>query len=122
VLIAGGLGGTVSSANAAGNPVQGAAIVASRSQGLCVLCHAVPGTPAPLQGNLAPDLAGVGARWSADQLRERLVAPERFNPDTLMPSYRRSVGFTRVAASRRGQALFDEQQLEDVVAYLATLR
>ena len=96
--------------------------MASRSTSFCVLCHAVPGVPASQQGSLAPPLAGAGSRWSADQLRERLVAPERFNPDTLMPSFRRSSGFTRVAPARQGQALFDAQQLEDVVAYLATLR
>lgn len=107
---------------AAGDATRGAAIVASRSTSFCVLCHAVPGVPASQQGSLAPPLAGAGARWSADQLRERLVAPERFNPDTLMPSFRRSSGFTRVAPARQGQALFDAQQLEDVVAYLATLR
>ena len=107
---------------ATGDVTRGAAIVASRSTSFCVLCHAVPGVPASQQGSLAPPLAGAGARWSADQLRERLVAPERFNPDTLMPSFRRSSGFTRVAPARQGQALFDAQQLEDVVAYLATLR
>ncbi len=105
-----------------GNATRGAALVASRSQGLCVLCHAVPGVAAPLQGTLAPDLSGVGARLSAAQLRERLTAPERFNPDTLMPNYRRSTGFDRVAANRRGQALFTEAQVDDVVAYLSNLR
>jgi sulfur-oxidizing protein SoxX len=106
----------------AGNVTRGAALVASRSQGLCVLCHAVPGVAAPLQGTLAPDLSGVGARLSAAQLRERLTAPERSNPDTLMPSYRRSAGLVRVAANRQGQALFTEAQVDDVVAYLSTLR
>lgn len=105
-----------------GDATRGAALVTSRSQGLCVLCHPVPGVAAPLQGNLAPSLAGVGARWTAAQLRERIAHPERFNPDTLMPSYRRTDGFTRVAAGRQGQALFTEAQLDDVVAYLATLR
>jgi len=105
-----------------GDAARGAALVASRSQGLCVLCHAVPGVAAPLQGSLAPSLAGVGTRLSATQLRERLTAPERFNPDTLMPSYRRSEGFVRVAATRQGQALFTEAQVDDVVAYLGRLR
>jgi len=105
-----------------GDATRGAALVASRSQGLCVLCHPVPGVAAPLQANLAPDLSGVGARLSAAQLRDRLTAPERFNPDTLMPSYRRSEGFVRVAANRQGQALFTEAQVDDVVAYLRTLR
>ena len=105
-----------------GNATRGQAIVASRSTSLCLLCHAVPGVPASQQGTLAPDLAGAGTRWSIDQLRQRLETPERFNPETLMPAYRRSEGFTRVANARRGQAIFDAQQLEDVVAYLATLR
>jgi sulfur-oxidizing protein SoxX len=87
-----------------------------------VLCHAVPGVAAPSQGTLAPPLSGVGTRLSAAQLRERLTAPERFNPDTLMPSYRRSEGFVRVGANRQGQALFTEAQVDDVVAYLSTLR
>ena len=105
-----------------GDIARGAALVSNRSLGLCVLCHAVPGTPPSGQGTLAPDLSGAGARWSADQLRERLRAPERFNPGSLMPSYRSSQGLSQVAAARRGQPLFDEQQLEDVVAYLGTLR
>ena len=105
-----------------GERSRGAAIVASRAVGLCVLCHAVPGVPASQHGSLAPPLDGAGSRWTADQLRERLVRPERFNPDTLMPSFRRSSGFDRVAPARQGQALFDAQQLEDVVAYLVTLK
>jgi L-cysteine S-thiosulfotransferase len=59
---------------------------------------------------------------SVDDLRARLVAPDRFNPETVMPSYARSDGFERVANARRGQALLDAQQIDDVAAYLATLR
>lgn len=121
-LCAGAGAARTDDASPAGDATRGAALVASRSQGLCVLCHPVPGVAAPLQGNLGPDLVGVGARLSAAQLRERLTAPERFNPDTLMPGYRRSTGFTRVAKARQGQALFTDAQLDDVVAYLATLR
>ena len=64
---------------------QGAAIVASRTVGLCVLCHAVPGMPVTQSGTIGPPLSGVGARWSAEQLRVHLIAPERFNPLTVMP-------------------------------------
>lgn len=105
-----------------GDPQRGAEIVRSRSIGLCVLCHAVPGVPAVHAGTLGPDLAGVGARYSSDQLRERLVAPERFNPDTLMPSATRRDGFTRVAAGRAGQPLLSTQQLEDVLSHLEQLK
>lgn len=105
-----------------GNPARGGALAASRTTGLCVLCHPVPGVAPVHQGNLGPDLAGAGARWSADALRERLLHPERFNPDTLMPAYGRTQGLVRVAPARRGRPLLDAQQIEDVVAWLGSLR
>jgi sulfur-oxidizing protein SoxX len=101
---------------------RGAAIVGSRSTGLCILCHAVPGVDAVHAGTLAPSLAGVGRRLDADELRLRLVAPRRFNPATIMPSYARTEGLDRVAQARRAQPLLDPRQVEDVVAYLQTLR
>jgi sulfur-oxidizing protein SoxX len=101
---------------------RGAAIVASRSTGLCVLCHAVPGVEAVHAGTLAPSLAGVGSRLGAEELRLRLVAPRRFNPATIMPSYAATEGLERVAAARRGQPILDSRQIEDVVAYLQTLK
>jgi L-cysteine S-thiosulfotransferase len=111
-----------SAAQAAGNAERGRAITESRTQGLCVLCHALPGVRAELAGTIGPSLAGVGARLPADDLRLRLTAPERFNADTVMPSYARSDGFERVADVRRGQPLLGAQQIDDVVAYLVTLK
>ena len=107
---------------AAGDAARGAALVASRSQGLCVLCHALPGQLPAHQGTLGPPLDGVGARLDADALRQRLLAPERFNPDTVMPAYGRSEGLVQVAAALRGKPLLAPAQIDDVVAYLATLR
>jgi sulfur-oxidizing protein SoxX len=107
---------------AAGDAQRGAAIAASRQTGLCVLCHALPGVSEQLSGTLGPDLAGVGARLSAAQLRERLLEPQRFNPDTLMPAYGHATGLRRVATARQGQPLLDAQQIDDVVAYLETLQ
>ena len=107
---------------AAGDAARGAALVASRSQGLCVLCHALPGQLPAHQGTLGPPLDGVGARLDADSLRQRLLAPERFNPDTLMPAYGRSEGLVQVATALRGRPLLAPSQVDDVVAYLATLR
>jgi L-cysteine S-thiosulfotransferase len=109
-------------AHAAGDAMRGAGIAASRTQGLCVLCHGLPGVPAVQSGTIGPSLAGVGARLSALELRERMVAPERFNAATVMPSYGRGDGFTRVASARRGQPLLDAQQIDDVVAYLGSLQ
>ena len=109
-------------AMADGAVLRGAAIVASRSQGLCGLCHALPGQPAHLQGTLGPPLAGVGSRYNAAELRQHLLAPERFNRDSVMPAYGRTDGLTRVATALQGRPLLAPAQIDDVVAYLASLR
>jgi sulfur-oxidizing protein SoxX len=106
---------------AAGDPARGRALAINR-QTTCVLCHAVPQTAATLQGDLAPDLAGSGGRWSEGQLRLRLVDASRLNPATIMPSYYRVDGLQRVAAAWRDRPILSAEQIEDVVAYLATLR
>lgn len=105
-----------------GDPARGRAIVADRQRSLCLLCHQAPLGEAGSQGDLGPDLAGVGRRLSAAELRARLVDPARFNPATVMPAYLRSDGLWRVAASWRGRSLLSADEVEDVVAYLSSLR
>ena len=105
-----------------GDPVRGKTIVADRQVGLCLLCHSGPFPDVRFQGDLAPDLAGAGARWSAGELRLRLVDSRRLNPDTIMPSYYRVDGLTQVAPTFAGKPLLDAGQIEDVVAFLMTLR
>lgn len=105
-----------------GDAVRGRAIVASRSLGLCLLCHTAPIPEERFQGNLAPDLAGAGGRWSESQLRLRIVDAARLNPDTIMPPYFRVEGLANVAAAFAGKTILTAQQVEDVVAYLATLK
>ena len=105
-----------------GDAVRGRAIVANRSVGLCLLCHSGPIPEERFQGNLAPNLAGAGSRATPDQLRLRLVDPARLNPDTIMPAYYRVDGLTRVARTFQGKTLLTADQIEDVVAYLASLR
>ena len=106
----------------AGDPEKGRAIVANRQLGLCLLCHSGPFQEERFQGNLAPDLRDVGARLNEDQLRQRLLDPARFNPKTIMPAYAKNDGLTRVAPSLQGKTLLSNEQIEDVVAYLATLK
>ena len=105
-----------------GDAARGRAIVLSRQAGMCLLCHTGPFPEESLQGTLAPDLAGAGARWSEGQLRLRIVDSRRVNPATIMPSYHRTDHLTRVGAAWRGRPVLDAQQIEDVVALLQTLR
>jgi L-cysteine S-thiosulfotransferase len=105
---------------AKGDPARGRAIVGNRQVGLCLLCHSGPFPEERFQGNLAPDLRNAG-RLGEAQLRARLVDPARFNPQTIMPPYYRTEG-TRVAPAYRGKPVLSAEQVEDVVAFLATLK
>jgi L-cysteine S-thiosulfotransferase len=105
-----------------GDAVRGREIVANRQVGLCLLCHTGPIPEERFQGNLAPDLAGTGSRWTEAQLRLRMVDASRFNPASIMPAYYKTEGLRRVAAPVKGKTILSAQQIEDVVAYLQTLR
>jgi len=106
---------------APGDAARGKAIVAARDTN-CILCHEVPGSGAAAMGNVGPALAGVGARLSGAQLRLRIVDSTRVNPESIMPSYHRVEGLSRVPAQLRGKPVLSAQQVEDVVAYLGTLK
>ena len=105
-----------------GDAARGRALVADRQASACLLCHAGPFPEERQQGDLAPSLAGAGARWSGAQLRLRVVDAARLNPATIMPPYHRVEGLTRVAPALAGKPILSAQQVEDVVAFLATLR
>ena len=105
-----------------GDAARGRAIVANRAAALCLLCHSAPIPEERFQGDLAPSLAGAGARSTPEQLRLRLVDAARLNSDTIMPPYYRLDGLTRVAKNFQGKTLLTAQQIEDVVAYLASLK
>jgi sulfur-oxidizing protein SoxX len=105
-----------------GDAARGRAIVADRHVGLCLLCHSAPIPEERFQGDIAPDLKGVASRLSEGQLRLRIVDSSRVNPATIMPSYYRTEGFARVAPTFRGKTVLGAEQIEDVVAYLMTLR
>ena len=102
-------------------PARGRRIVLDRETGNCLICHKVPEPAEPFQGDLGPDLSGVGTRLTAGQIRLRLVDESRLNPQTLMPPYYRVEGLSRVSARYRGKPVLTAQEIEDVVAYLGTL-
>jgi sulfur-oxidizing protein SoxX len=105
-----------------GDAGRGRAIVASRQAGLCLLCHSAPVPEEPFQGDLAPPLAGVGARYNEAQLRLRVVDPRRVNPASFMPAFHGANNPSRVGGAWAGKPILSAQQVEDVVAWLATLR
>lgn len=105
-----------------GDAARGRTIVANRSLGLCLLCHSGPIAEERFQGDLAPTLAGAGSRWSEGQLRLRIADDARLNADTIMPPYYRTTGLQRVARNFEGKTILSAAQVEDVVAYLATLK
>jgi L-cysteine S-thiosulfotransferase len=105
-----------------GDPIRGRAIIVDRQKGLCLLCHSGPYPEQRFQGDIAPSLAGAGTRLSQGELRLRMVDSTRINPQSVMPSYYRIDHLTRVAPAFRDKPILDAQEIEDVVAHLATLR
>jgi L-cysteine S-thiosulfotransferase len=110
--------------DAPGDPERGRALVVDSEKGNCVICHAIPieELPEGVAGDLGPPLDGVGARYGPAELRQRVADPKALNPDTLMPAYHVAEGLTRVDPAYRGRPILDAQEVEDVVAFLATLR
>ena len=104
-----------------GDAARGRALIVERSS-TCILCHSGPFPEQKFQGDLAPNLAGAGSRWSGGQLRLRLVDASRLNATTIMPAYYRNDGFNRVGPPWRGKPILSAEQIEDIVAYLMTLR
>jgi sulfur-oxidizing protein SoxX len=112
----------VSLTGAVGDAARGRGIVLNRHVGLCLLCHSGPFPEERLQGTIAPDLGGTGKRLSEGQIRLRIIESARINPATIMPAYFRAEGLTRVAPAFRGKTVLSAEQIEDIVAFLATLR
>lgn len=105
-----------------GDPENGRQVAIHRQKGNCLACHVMPIPDQPFHGQVGPDLAGVGSRYSIAELRLRVVNPKYTNPDTIMPAFFRTDGLHRVLKKFDGQPMLTAQEVEDVVAYLATLK
>lgn len=105
-----------------GDSAAGQTVFSERDQGHCVICHQVSGLEVPFQGNVGPDLSSVGERLSEGQLRLRIVDISKVAPDILMPSYFGTEGLHQVGEAYRGETILTARQVEDLVAYLATLK
>lgn len=105
-----------------GDAARGGAVFINRAQGHCVICHQVAALDIPFQGDVGPNLTTVGARFSPEQLRLRLVDYQLVRPDTLMPSYYRIHDLYQVEEASWGQPILTAQEIEDLVAYLSALK
>jgi len=106
-----------------GNTERGQAIAGNQSRGNCLACHLLPIPDEEFFGNLGPPLLGIGARQSVGMIRLHVVDQSRFNPETVMPGYYRPPQqLNRVAKDLLGRTWLTAQEIEDVVAYLASLK
>lgn len=112
-----------------GDAANGQEVYASKKQGNCVACHQISSVDASFPGNVGPSLDGVADRWSEAELRGILVNSKMTFEDTVMPAYYKVDGFIRPGKAYTGKAADDTfgplltgQQIEDLVAFLGTLK
>lgn len=106
----------------AGDAGRGARIVRNRETANCLICHTIPDPRETFMGEVGPPLAGVALRLTPRQIRLRLIDPTRINREAVMPAYHRTADLLRVDPRFEGRPVLTAQEIEDVVAYLATLK
>lgn len=112
-----------------GDPVEGRKVLGSRSLGNCIACHAnTEMSDVAWHGEVGPPLDGAGSRWTEAELRGIVANAKIMFPESMMPSFYKVDGFIRPGDAYTGKPakeitpLLTAQQIEDVVAYLATLK
>lgn len=113
-----------------GDPVAGAAHMVARGLGNCAACHRIDAMPdVPFQGNIGPELDGAADRWTEAQLRGIVSDAKHTFPESMMPSFYKVAGYVQPGAGFTGKPaeeplppLLTAQQIEDIVAYLLTLK
>ncbi|NIO38863.1 MAG: sulfur oxidation c-type cytochrome SoxX [Burkholderiales bacterium] len=99
------------------------AVFLNRKKGNCLACHVVSSlSDEPFHGEVGPPLDGVADRMSAGEMRLRVVDPKVVNEDTIMPAFYRTEGFERVLKDFEGKSILSAQEVEDVLAYLQTMK
>ncbi len=105
-----------------GDPANGRKVAISTKLGNCLACHVLPIPEQPFHGDVGPDLSEAGGNLSEGEIRLRIVNSKVLNPDTIMPAFYRNDGFERVMKKFQGKTMLSAQQVEDVVAYVMTLK
>ena len=105
-----------------GDPAKGRQVAINRKLGNCLACHKMPIPEQQFHGEVGPDLNGVGSRYKVGELRLRVVNSKILNEGTIMPAFYRSDGYHRVLKNFKGKTIISAQEVEDVIAYLVTLK
>lgn len=107
----------------AGDPANGRKLAINRKKGNCLACHAISDLKSqPFHGNVGPSLDGVAGRYKVGELRLRMVDATKLNEETIMPAFYRPGGLHRVMKKFKGKTVLTAQEVEDVIAYLLTLK
>lgn len=108
----------------AGDPEKGREAFKSRKLGNCLACHVNSELKTEqFHGEVGPPLDGVAERYEVPALRAMLVNSKAvFGDQTIMPGFYRTTGFNRILDKFEGKTILSAQQVEDIVAYLKTLK
>ena len=107
----------------AGDAANGKKMFVNRKKGNCLACHAVLSlNKQPFHGKVGPPLDGVAERMTPGEIRLRIVNPKVVNADTIMPAFYRTDGFERVLKKFKGKSILSAQEVEDIVAYLQSMK
>lgn len=98
-----------------GDAARGRALLIKRDPATCLTCHSIKDKDMQPGGTKGPALDGIGATLTPAQLRLSLVDLSRVTKGTVMPSFHK-------ASFGSDSPKLSAEQIEDVVAYLSTLR
>ena len=107
----------------AGDPVAGKKVSTNRKLGNCLACHVNDDASSQsFHGEVGPELNGAGSRWSEEELRGIVVNSKNTFEGTIMPAFYNTQNGVRTLKKFVGKTILSAQQVEDVVAYILTLK
>ena len=110
-------------AGASGDAVKGKEWFVGRKLGNCLACHVnADASKESFHGEVGPPLDGVGDRWSEAELRGIVTNSKMMFDGTIMPAFYKDAGYNRPLDKFDGKTILSAQQVEDIVAYLMTLK